>query len=347
MTGMPSIPFRVSMHPGHHPGMTVSTVGHAGIRFANVTSISSLGGGGFLTPTASEVYSTMALYPSMTPEEIAAQQAAEQQALAQAQAQQSFLQLPSRHPNFLKADPKQPDTLGWREWVWDGANKCLRSPSQGTLWPTDRHVADKWSKDDAVRGVAGIHALLVPRHWKLLTEFDCFPLGGGAGVVTGVVERFGKYVLGTEGWRAEEVIIRELLAPTTEIGLALEQKYPDVIVHYPDQLEEGDQSCKSEKSSEWGKGNRPRSASLLSNLLHSNGLIQSPSSPPSLTSSPAPSPQLIRWLSSPTPPSASLQGSPPKSELQKRLDRFWWVTALWIMVGCGWLLLLGVRIFAH
>jgi hypothetical protein len=53
-------------------------------------------------------------------------------------------------------------------------------------------------------------------------------------VVVGVVERFGKYVLGTEGWRAEIVVIRKLRAPNTEIGLELEQAYPDVEVYYED-----------------------------------------------------------------------------------------------------------------
>ncbi len=52
--------------------------------------------------------------------------------------------------------------------------------------------------------------------------------------VLGVVERFGKYVLGTEGWRAEWVIIRKLKAATTEIGLLLEQAYPDVEIYYAD-----------------------------------------------------------------------------------------------------------------
>jgi hypothetical protein len=53
-------------------------------------------------------------------------------------------------------------------------------------------------------------------------------------VVIGVVERFGKYVLGTEGWRAEVVVIRKLRAPSMEIGLALEQAYPEVEVFYED-----------------------------------------------------------------------------------------------------------------
>lgn len=50
--------------------------------------------------------------------------------------------------------------------------------------------------------------------------------------ISGIVERYGKYVLGKEGWRAEIVHIRKLLAPNTEIGLALERAYPDIEVIY-------------------------------------------------------------------------------------------------------------------
>jgi hypothetical protein len=51
------------------------------------------------------------------------------------------------------------------------------------------------------------------------------------------VERFGRYVLGTEGWRAEWVVIRELMAPDTETALALMQRYRDVKVHVREQQE--------------------------------------------------------------------------------------------------------------
>lgn len=232
-----------------------------------------------------------------------------------------------------KPDPKQPDTLGWREWTWDAKAKCLKSPSQGALWPTEQHIAHQWSETDAVRGVAGIHALLVPKHWKILHELGHRPLGGSSGeVITGIVERFGKYVLGTEGWRAEQVIIRELLAPSTEIGLQLEQTYPNVIVHYSDQLE-GDTPCKSVTSSGLEKGSR----SLLPQ--------SSPSSVQSLPPpSPAQSPHLIRWLASPTPPSGSVflldTGS---QELARRAARLKWLPILWLIVVGGWSILLLVQ----
>jgi len=155
---------------------------------------------------------------------------------------------------FLRPDPKQPDTLGWREWMWSPDDRMLKSPSQGSLWPEAELVVPHWDEGDVVRGVSGIHAHLVPRHWKILaTHYAEYVSVDNPLRVHGIVERFGKYVLGTEGWRAEWVVIKELVAPSTEIGLEIEKIYPDVIVHYP---EEGDAPCESVKSSEWGKGNR-------------------------------------------------------------------------------------------
>jgi hypothetical protein len=49
--------------------------------------------------------------------------------------------------------------------------------------------------------------------------------------VHGIVERFGRYVLGTEGWRAEWCVIRELMAPDAKTALALMKRYPKVKVH--------------------------------------------------------------------------------------------------------------------
>jgi len=49
--------------------------------------------------------------------------------------------------------------------------------------------------------------------------------------VHGIVERFGHYVLGTEGWRAQWVVIRELMAPDSKTALALMGRYPEVKVH--------------------------------------------------------------------------------------------------------------------
>lgn len=210
--------------------------------------------------------------------------------------------MPRALPRWLKPDPKQPDTMGWRAWLWDG--EWLISPHQGTLWPTMDLVAACWSEEDAVRGSAGIHARLVPRHWKIVGWPDDASSGGleelNMPLVTGIVERFGRYVLGTEGWRAEQAIIRELMAPSTEIGLKLEQKYPDVIVHYPDQLEEGETACKSEKSSALEKGSR----SLLPLTT------PAPSPPPPPVFQPLPAPPLLPMPIPPTPP--SVKESPPR-----------------------------------
>lgn len=156
---------------------------------------------------------------------------------------------------LLRADPHQPDTLGWREWIWSPYDKMLKSPSQGALWPEAELAVPHWDEGDVVRGVSGIHAHLVPRHWKILaTLHGEYVSTDNALRVHGIVERFGKYVLGTEGWRAEWVIIKELVAPSTEVGLEIEKAYPDVIVHYPE--EEGEAPCESVKSSMLGKGSR-------------------------------------------------------------------------------------------
>lgn len=133
-------------------------------------------------------------------------------------------------------DPDAPDTLGWRMWLWDAAVQRLRSPFQGTVWHTPELRVDNWDTSVVLRGVAGIHARRVPIDWRRAKW-----VGDGrseprwqANSVTGIVERYGRYVLGTLGWRAEWVVIRKLRAPNDEIGLALERAYPDVEVLYED-----------------------------------------------------------------------------------------------------------------
>ena len=165
---------------------------------------------------------------------------------------------PSGPPSLLKPDPRVPDTLGWREWVFPPGWDRLMSPVQNTAWPSSHLTAETWTDEGGVRGFVGIHAHLVPKHWKVVSELTC----PAPYVVTGIVERFGRYVLGTEGWRAEQVVIRELLAPSTEIGLKLEQAYPDVIVHYPDQSE-GESKWTSAASSELERGSLPLLPSSL------------------------------------------------------------------------------------
>jgi hypothetical protein len=124
-----------------------------------------------------------------------------------------------------------PDTLGWRVWQWNG--RTLVSPHQHTCWDTPELRAEHWSDESAVRGECGIHARRMPHNWRLAGWPYRGPQEGcvDAGViVTGVVERFGRYVLGAEGWRAEIAIIRELMAPDVPTMLALMRTYPDVKV---------------------------------------------------------------------------------------------------------------------
>jgi hypothetical protein len=101
-----------------------------------------------------------------------------------------------------------------------------------TQWHEPTLRVEAWTNDAAVRGEAGIHAVRMPRDW-LRADPELTEIGHCD--VHGIVERFGQYVLGTEGWRAEWVVIRELMAPNAETALALMRKYPDVRVHVKEQ----------------------------------------------------------------------------------------------------------------
>lgn len=140
-------------------------------------------------------------------------------------------------------DPEMPNTMGWRFWYWNPIERLLMSPHTSTLWPDSELRCKAWDEADVLRGVAGIHARLVPLDWRHATSSEVLPSNGwqtaGPGsfkvpIITGVVERFDRYVLGVAGWRAECVIIRKLHAPDTQTGLALEAAYPDVEVSYED-----------------------------------------------------------------------------------------------------------------
>jgi len=151
-------------------------------------------------------------------------------------------------------DPRAPDTLGWRVWHWDPNTKLLISPSEKTVWHTAELRVSAWNTSDVVRGVAGIHAARMPYNWrrasltgtelagfntpkfeqKFIHHVGTVSIPIKSNIITGIIERFGRYVLGTKGWRAEWVVIRKLKAPSTEIGLLLEQAYPEVEVYYDD-----------------------------------------------------------------------------------------------------------------
>jgi hypothetical protein len=122
--------------------------------------------------------------------------------------------------------PEAPDTLGWRGWHLK--DDLLISPVQATPWHEVTLHAEQWSHSAAVRGVAGIHARRLPRDWR---RADPGATEIGRCDIHGIVERFGRYVLGSEGWRAEWVVIRELLAPNAHTALALMRRYPELKVH--------------------------------------------------------------------------------------------------------------------
>lgn len=180
---------------------------------------------------------------------LAQQQLAGSQSIRNSMIQQVMRQAPSMlgyYPDpepIFKPSAKYANTLGWRTWVWDMTANELRSPVHGTVWNGTELRCESWDESEVIRGVAGIHAHLVPDDWHKLLVPEA-PNGGRAYAercgdgfraciaVHGLVERFGRFVLGTEGWRAEWVQIRSLSAATDDIGLALEKAFPDVEVVY-------------------------------------------------------------------------------------------------------------------
>jgi hypothetical protein len=124
-----------------------------------------------------------------------------------------------------------PDTLGWRGWRIEG--DVLVSPLRGTPWPEAILLAGKWSDSRALRGVAGIHARRVPRGWRLIEPASIRDFRRCD--IHGIVERFGRYVLGKAGWRAEWAVIRELVVPDTQTALKLVRRYPEVRIHVREQ----------------------------------------------------------------------------------------------------------------
>lgn len=240
----------------------------------------------------------------------------------------------------LRPDRSKPDTLGWR--VWRLKKGVLHSPDQGTPWKTAILRASNWSDADAVRGAAGIHAALLPlADWRLLDGPEGYGNIADPFCVSGIVERYGRFVLGTTGWRAEKVVIRELLAKTTEIGLLLEARYPDVKVYYLDQII-GENPCTLVTSSRSVKGNRSTSPSLSKSqqarLSQQAQLSGPPSTPPSPSPSPPASSPPMRQSSylytPPSPPTLTFQPDDTQrpSLLRQLLAQnwFWWICVAFI-----------------
>lgn len=126
-----------------------------------------------------------------------------------------------------KPSYRRPDTLGWRGWYWNTRDNCLVSPAQHTHWLDPELRVPHWSESSAVRGAAGIHACRLPKgDWRKARA----PADLMGSHVIGLVERFGKFILGAEGWRAEWVFIRELLAPDEPTARAIRRAYPDIPV---------------------------------------------------------------------------------------------------------------------
>jgi|HubBroStandDraft_6_1064221.scaffolds.fasta_scaffold09760_3 hypothetical protein len=148
-------------------------------------------------------------------------------------------------------DRKVPNTMGWRCWLWDPNTGELMSPMWTTVWHTGELRCDQWDESPVPEFHAGIHARLVPTKWETreasrhvvvrppMTFANNYLQQEPTVVIDGIVERYGKYALGTRGWRAEWVIIRKLRAPDNEIGLQLEKAFPDVEIVYPKEQAHG------------------------------------------------------------------------------------------------------------
>src|SRR5579875_912645 len=112
--------------------------------------------------------------------------------------------------------------LGLKGWIWDPSANVLRSPFRRTLWPTAALQAHSWSDAAAVEGETGIHAYHLPRDWRR-AWWQAEPW-----LVLGLVERFGRAVVGPTGWRAEHVVIRALIVPTPAWLSPLQLRYPGI-----------------------------------------------------------------------------------------------------------------------
>lgn len=134
-------------------------------------------------------------------------------------------------------DPAFENTMGYRSW-YVGDDGFLCSPHQSTVWRDPELRVEYWDEGDAVRGQAGIHATLVPMAWRRMRPVGEAPHHAGRRIgpftsndrpcVPGLVERFGKFVLGEKGWRAEWVVIRKLIAPNRYVMAGLKEMYPEV-----------------------------------------------------------------------------------------------------------------------
>ena len=134
-----------------------------------------------------------------------------------------------------KVDPKAPTELGFRHWKY--ADGYLISPQYTRIWLTPEMRGEVDFGNTNVEGNSGVHAERMPVDPDKFVQLSynhpiCMSYNNSEVIVWGVVERFGDYILGEKGWRAEWVMIRTLYAPNNKIGQELERTYPEVRVRY-------------------------------------------------------------------------------------------------------------------
>ena len=129
--------------------------------------------------------------------------------------------------------PDDRGEMGVRIWRM-GEDGLLRSITrQYFVWTSSRVRAESFTVSDVVHGDTGIHAYRMPGDvdgWLRGAPTFLYFTRENLQDVYGIVERFGLYVLGTEGWRAEEAVIRKLWANSPEQAALLRAAYPDVEV---------------------------------------------------------------------------------------------------------------------
>ena len=100
----------------------------------------------------------------------------------------------------------------------------LSSPAQGTIWTGPVLSAPEWSDSSVIRGVCGVHACW-PASTGALPEGHDAPRANSLAEVIG----WGRSVQGTEGWRAEHVMLVRVQVPP-ELVAAVRARYPEIDV---------------------------------------------------------------------------------------------------------------------
>jgi len=113
-------------------------------------------------------------------------------------------------------------------------NGQLQSPQQQTLWQGPSLVASQWDTDSACRDASGIHALWPPCNLRVAIEAVAKRLAhymgcdlSGDEAAYALVGGYGRYVIGTDGWRAEQQVLQALYVPTARQD-EVARRYPEV-----------------------------------------------------------------------------------------------------------------------